>query len=166
MISVFVGVLSCLLDCTRGHKWIIAASQTVVAALAAVLTIGISSTGAFENIQACLICMSVMAFLAIPIALDITTERTFPIRPALPTALLWVGMYATAAVLGILTDTALVNDKSPRPRFSGAKYMLLGCFAVATVLWWVIPVRCVHHCTVSPYMAFACDIFDGLSRSS
>lgn len=145
MLVLHAGVLSCLLDCTRGHKYIIASSQTVVAALAAVLTIGISSHGTYENIQACLICMSVMAFLAIPIALDIATEVTYPMRAALPAALLWVGAYLAASVLGILSDTVLVNDKSPRPRFSGAKYMLLGCFGVAAILWWLLPVRWDPH---------------------
>ena len=159
---VHAGVLSCLLDCTRGHKYIIAASQTVVAALAAVLTIGISSRGTYENIQACLICMSVMAFLAIPIALDIATELTYPTRSALPAALLWVGAYLTATVLGVIGDFLLFNDKSPRPRFSGAKYMLLGCFGLAAILWWLLPVRCVPclHTQQSTCLLYTSDAAD------
>lgn len=154
-LHVHAGVLSCLLDCTRGHKYIIAASQTVVAALAAVLTIGISSRGTYENIQACLICMSVMAFLAIPIALDIAAELTYPMRSALPAALLWVGAYVTTTVLGVVGDFILVNDESPRPRFSGAKYMLLACFGVAAVLWWLLPVRCVF-APLGGYLCILC----------
>lgn len=77
--------------------------------------------------------MSVMAFLAISIALDMATELTYPMLSSLSAGLLWVGVYAAVAVLGVVTDTVLVDNDSLRPRFSGGKYMLLCCFGVAAI---------------------------------
>jgi hypothetical protein len=107
-----------------------------------VLVLAIGAGGTFENTQACLICISVMAFLIVPIALEVGADFVYPLSSALSSSLIWVGTYVVALASGITVDEALVDYSASKPRFSGGHLLFLGLFALACAMWWMLPVRC------------------------
>eukprot|EP00892_Ulva_mutabilis_P006412 jgi/Ulvmu1/4142/UM019_0121.1 len=136
------GFIGLLLDRTQADKFIMSVSQAVVLAFATALAILSGSLLNVENAQACLICMAVMGFLVIPTALEMAAELAYPFSSAVSAGALWAGADTTVVLLGVTIDVAFAGDGIATTRFSaGGRWLLLACYALAALLWWIFPVR-------------------------
>lgn len=139
------GFIGLLLDRTQADKFIMSVSQAVVLAFATALAILSGSLLNVENAQACLICMAVMGFLVIPTALEMAAELAYPFSSGVSAGTLWAGADIAVVVVGVTVDVAFGGDGTSTKRFSdGGRWLLLACYALAALLWWIFPVRCVH----------------------
>lgn len=130
-----------LLDRTHAYKSIMVISQTTVLILALIMSLKFGDASALPRLHACLVCMGIMGFLILPTALEMSAEVGFPFSAELSAGLLWMGAHLMSVVLGLLVD--IVSKPSARtPRFFRGQWILLACFAVACLLWWLFPVRC------------------------
>lgn len=118
-------------------------SQTVVLVFAIALCAKYGDALQVPRVQACLVCMGIMGFLILPTALEMSAEVAFPFSAQLSSGVLWMGAHLTSAIVGLLVDCAMVAHRDLAPRFEHGRWLLLACFAIAAVLWWLFPVRCV-----------------------
>lgn len=141
-INVFgAGFVGFVLDRTRAFKIIMGLSQTAVLGFAIALSTSFGNDS-LPRLQACLVCMGVLGFLILPAALEMSAEVAYPYSAALSAGLLWMGANIGSVVLGVIVDYALVDESADKPRFSRGRWLLLACFVVACLLWWLFPVKC------------------------
>jgi hypothetical protein len=138
----FAGFVGFLLDRTRAFKLVMRVSQTAVLAFAIALSAGFG--GSAPSMQACLVCMGIMGFLILPTALEMSAEVAYPFSAELSAGLLWAGAHAASVAVGLAVDCALVDHGARRARFARGRWLLLACFGVACLMWWLFPVRCAH----------------------
>jgi hypothetical protein len=136
------GFFGFLLDRTHAFKIIMGVSQTVVLVCAIALCTKYGDALHIPRVQGCLVCMGIMGFLIIPTALEMSAEVAFPYSAQLSSGVLWIGAHLTSAIVGLLVDSTMVVQGDLTPRFEHGRWLLLACFAIAAVLWWLFPVRC------------------------
>lgn len=87
--------------------------------------------------------MSILGFVILPTALEMSAEVAYPFSAALSSGLLWMGAHAVSVLVGVILDFGTVDfSEDVVPRFIAGRWLLLTCLAVAAILWWLFPVRC------------------------
>jgi hypothetical protein len=106
--------------------------------------------------------MGIMGFLILPTALEMSAEVAYPFSAALSAGLLWAGAHLASVVVGLIVDFALVDDDAAAPRYQRGRWLLLACFVVACLMWWLFPVRCAP--VLLPLLRILCGCLHTPSR--
>lgn len=132
-----------MLDRTRAFKIIMGVSQTAVLLFAIFLSTPYAQDSVVR-LQVALVCMGIMGFLILPTALEMSAEVAYPFSAALSAGLLWAGAHLASVAVGLLVDYALIarGIDVTAPHLQRGRWLLLACFVIACLMWWLFPVRC------------------------